>query len=333
MIQGSSGYRITDHAACSDLTQPLYELKMLCFGRYPGVVSPAPAITRWYRRRPGMDPTLCMAALQGEQLVASLFVTVAEMRLGGRLLPVGIVDTVMTHPEHRRQGLARRLLVEALQRMRERGLAASLLYTFPDTVPFRLYQSLGYQPYAPTDYFHMVRSGGFRSSLHYEVRTNPPAEDVTAFLNSQLGESDGYIPLTAALWRWRKDERPAELPISIVAVEHEGRLAGCVTLCRAPITSTSGDAFMYVLADLAIDLAADGPAVLEALLQSVPAGAEVLAPVAQAERHLQALLPGAGLARQPGECGMVAPLSLEAAQALDTPPQSWYVAVESVVGV
>ena len=104
------GYRTCTHEDVSDqpgLLQALADLNALTFGKYDGVVVPSRDFMAWYTRRPGMDPRLCQAAFAGERLVASLFVTLLEMRLWGQIVQCAIIDTVMTHPSHRRKGLAR----------------------------------------------------------------------------------------------------------------------------------------------------------------------------------------------------------------------------------
>ena len=114
------GYRICTHEDVSDqpgLLRALADLNGLTFGHYDGVVAASEEFMSWYTRRPGMDPRLCYAAFAGERLVASLFLTLAEMRLWGQTVQCGIIDTVMTHPQHRRKGLARasqERLVESL---------------------------------------------------------------------------------------------------------------------------------------------------------------------------------------------------------------------------
>lgn len=326
-------YRIHPHAEIGELASQVYELTRLAFGAYPGVLQPSEAHRAWYVRRPGMDATLSQAALLEGRLVASLFVTVAQLRLGGRLAPVGIVDTVMTHPAHRRRGLARRLLTEAIAGMRARGLSASLLYTLPGSVPFQLYRSLGYRPHAPVHYLHRLQPTTLpvRRTVQRAGPADRPA--LIAFLNEHHAGHDGYIPIDEALWSWRRVERPPELPAATYLVHKEGTVQGCATLCRAPIVASGAGAASYVITDLALGAASDAAAVLDALLSPIPAGAEARILSAEANGAVNHLLRAAGFRPSGAEVGMVLPLDAEAELALAAPPARWYVLAESVIGV
>ncbi len=327
------GYEVVRHRELGEVAGQVYDLTRLAFGSYAGVLQPSEAHRRWYVGRPGMDPDLSQAALYGATLVASVFVTVARVRLGGRLQRLGIVDTVMTHPAHRRRGLARRLMAEAIAGMRARGLAASLLYTVPGSMPYAFYQSLGYRPHAPVHYLRRVQAAP-RGPLR-GVRTAGPADQgpLTAFLNARLRRYDGYVPMDSALWRWRRASRPAELPADTYIVEEGGRILGCVTACRAPIVASNAGAASYVLTDLAIAPRVDAARVLAALLAPLPPGAEVLTLSASANVRENRLLGEAGFAAQGGEAALVLPLSPAAEEALARPPRRWYVLAESVIGV
>ena len=126
--QTTRRYDIVPHADIPDLAGQIHALAAVAFGAYPGVLAPHLAHREWYIRRPGMDRDLSMGILCDGRLVASVFVTQAPVRLGGRPLSLGIVDTVMSHPDHRRQGLARWALSAAVDAMRERVVRAG----FPD---------------------------------------------------------------------------------------------------------------------------------------------------------------------------------------------------------
>ncbi len=325
-------YRICPQAELDDLPARLHALNELTFGSYPGVIVPSPAFMRWYCERPGMDRELSLVALAGEELVASVFVTVVPLRLGGELRPTGIVDTVMTHPEHRRRGLARRLLSEAVHGMRARGLGASLLYTVPGSAGYHLYLSLGYRPHAPAHYWRRTQPmAGWRALVLRRADMRDSAR-LAAFLNTHFAGHDGHVSLDGDLWRWHKVERPAELPASVYYVEAGGSLQGCVTVCRASITGSPHGA-SYILADLAIAPGTGALGVLESLLSTIPAGADVMTLAAHADASTVGLLSGAGFQAQAGEVGMVLALAPEAERALATPPERWYVLAESVIGV
>ncbi len=162
IAEGTGMYEVRPQVAVRDLARQAHELTQLAISSYQGVLEPSLAHTAWYLRRPGMDGELSQAVLYRGRMVASLFITVAMVRLGGELVRAGLIDTVITHPDHRRRGLARRLLEEAIEAMRARGLAASLLYTVPGPVPYELYRSLGFRPHAEVAYLRRPPAPGVR---------------------------------------------------------------------------------------------------------------------------------------------------------------------------
>lgn len=326
-------YSIVSHDAIGELATQVYDLASLAFGSYAGVLKPSPAHRAWYVHRPGMDGALSQAALHRGQLVASVFVTVAEMRLGGRLQPVGIVDTVMTHPAHRRRGLARRLLSQAIGAMQARALAASLLYTVPHSMPYRFYQTLGYRPHAPVHCFARLQQAMTQAVRPARAAGAADGAQLMEFLNGHFCQHDGYVPMDEGLWRWRKVDRPDELPADTYLVREGGRLLGCVTACRARIVGARHGSVSYVLSDLAIARQADAQSVLASLLSAVPPGAEALTLSACASDDSNQMLRRAGFVEQGSEVGMLLPLGPRAENDAATPPKCWYVLAESVIGV
>ena len=330
----ADSYDLVPHATLGNLPAKVCALTRLAFGTYPGVLVPTEADMAWYIRRPGMDAYLSRAALWGEQLAASLFVTVAPVKLGGRLQLVGIVDTVMTHPDHRCRGLARRLLIEAIGLMRERGLAASLLYTLPGSVGYELYRSLGYRPHVPVHYLRRRQPSMAAPDLTIGSASPAPAASssgLIAFLNRRLAGADGYIPLDGPLWCWRRQMRPESLPAQTVVVTEGRRLLGCGTLCHAPIVGSAAPA--WVLADLALAPGSSARAWLECILAVAHPGDDVIALCAESDRKNLALLQSIGFAPSGCEVAMVLPLAPEVRDTLATTERPWYVLVESVIGV
>lgn len=328
-------YDLCCHAELGDTAPQIHHLASLTFGAYPGVLRPSAAHRDWYVRRPGMDSRLSMAAVCRDQLVCNVFVTVERVRLGGDLRPIGIVDTVMTHTAHRRRGLARSVLSQAIRRMRERGLFASLLYTVRGSMPYHFYQQLGYRPHVQVYSSCRVQAAPASPirglALH---RAGPEdAGKLMAFLNGHFSCHDGYVPLSDALWRWRKLDRPAELPADTWFVAKWDRVLGCVTICRAPIISASGEERSHVLTDLAIGPEGDPRAILTALLSPVPEGGPMRILLPKVNRQTNALLNLAGFREDIGEVSMVLPLDLDTGRVLTKMPRRWYVLTESVIGV
>ena len=326
-------YEIKSHEEIGELAAQVYQLAALSFALFPGVIQPSSAHRHWYVRRPGMDRHLSKAALHHGRLVSNVFVTLMQMRLGGRLRPVGMIDTVMTHPDHRRRGIARRLLTSAIEGMRETGLAASLLYTIDESVPYRFYRSLGYKPHAPIRYFRRVQPEGVRPVR--ALRRASPSDDrgLVEFLNERFNDHDGYVPLDEELWLWRRRERPAELPADTYFVGDSGRIVGCITVCQASVVASTHVSGSYVLADLAIGREADPDEVLNALLSAVPPGGEVLVLSASVNVEANKHLAARGFAETVREVGMLLTIDRRLEASLSRPPGRWYVLTESLIGV
>jgi predicted acetyltransferase len=92
----------------------------------------------WIRRA---IPERKHGAFADGRLAAVTHVHAFGQFFGGRSVPMGGVGDVAVAPEHRGKGLARRIMIEALQAMRARGEVISTL--FPATTT--LYRSVGYE--------------------------------------------------------------------------------------------------------------------------------------------------------------------------------------------
>lgn len=102
------------------------------------------AVVAGRRAMPGGGPELMAVSEGGEP--AALVTCSVERYDDRRAQPVGIVATVGTVPEHRRRGLARVLLVEALRRLRRAGASSASLYVdgLNPTRAFELYAWAGF---------------------------------------------------------------------------------------------------------------------------------------------------------------------------------------------
>lgn len=88
---------------------------------------------------PASDRIVC--AYDGDRLVGAVVTLDFEMTWRGTSIPCGGVSGVAVGPEDRGHGVARRLLVESLGRMRDRGEVLAALY--PTTAS--LYRSVGFE--------------------------------------------------------------------------------------------------------------------------------------------------------------------------------------------
>lgn len=119
------------------------------------------------------------------------------------------ISTVATHPEHRRRGLARRLIERSIERARELGAKVFILDVLSNNPPaYNLYQNLGF--------------------VHYDSSTELKLE---AWPNVEAEQLSGYRlrPMKISEWSARFDlalrETPAEVQAFMPLSEAQFRLS------------------------------------------------------------------------------------------------------------
>jgi len=296
-------------------------LNDLCFAEYPGVIEGGEPFMRWYMARPGLDPRLCQAAWHGDGLVAGLFVTRLALHLGATPRPVGVIDTVMTHPEHRRRGLAGSLLSATIRAARELGLWALQLYTAPGSAGHRLYGSLGFRDRATLRYWTRAKTdpgdpARWRPcSLADEARV----QDVVASHRSH----DGVPEMDTAYWAWRRHDRPLELPAATWIRDLPGGPAETVALLPATMTALGR---RTVCSDLMVRQEDS----VESLCAALPASTSLVALADERDHLLITSLRKADFERGSAEVAMLMSLSSPGGAGADLP---WFALTESVIGV
>ncbi len=347
----SAEFTIAPHTQVGHLPAQALRLASVAFAGYAGVTLPSEGKINWYLARPRMRRDLSMGALTADgQLVSSVYITLEQLRLGGQLAPVALVDTVMTDPEYRRHGLARRVLAAALEAARRAGADAALLFTVPGSMPYRFYQTLGFMPVEHIRVLarrgaslarrgaSLARQGA--SLAHRGI--GPEAGDVRSastsdaarlltFWNHVYGAHEGYVPLDETLWRWRRAERPAVLPSETLFCEIDEAVVAAVNLCAAPVIGERSRSL--VVTDLAWEPGGPGLERTRALLQCLPDDAEARILVPESDKALGRLISGDGWYEIGREAAMLAPLSREGERRLVSLQTPWYALPESVIGV
>ncbi|MCD6360124.1 MAG: GNAT family N-acetyltransferase, partial [Armatimonadetes bacterium] len=223
-----SEYELTDYVSVTDAARQFVDLSNVAFAEYEGAMEFGYEWGEWYLRRPGTDPRLCQAALAEGKLVSQVLVAVQELQIGGDLLRCGIIDSVATHPEHRKQGLARALMDRAHEAMRENAqVDAAVLYTNPAGHPYRFYGRLGYLTRAQA-----ALITGPRPDAEAVVEAVDPGEvagELMRLLNGYYAGHEGYAPLNDAMWRWHKLEVPAGTGLEVAARIEDGRAVATVS--------------------------------------------------------------------------------------------------------
>lgn len=178
-------------------------------------------------RGPGFDWELVRLGLVDGQIVAHVGVLERVLRVGPAALRFGGVFGVMTHPDFRRQGIADRLMRDALRVMRERGLHLSLL----DGVP-RYYDRFGYVTTWPS-YEMKLSAWDLRrvpdDGAGYEVRPYRP-DDLPTLLgmyDAEWGPRPFRHARTPEWMGWRLGFRLEDgRPMVDVVVDPQGAIRG-----------------------------------------------------------------------------------------------------------
>jgi predicted N-acetyltransferase YhbS len=122
---------------------------------------------------PAPDPASIRGAFRGDGYLGGYLIEERILRVGQARLKAGCVGVVVTHPDHRRQGVATALMRDALDHARARGMVVLLLHGMADF----------YTPFGYADVFDVTEHAVRRSDVAaappspYRVR---PATDVDA---------------------------------------------------------------------------------------------------------------------------------------------------------
>ncbi|HPZ39789.1 MAG TPA: GNAT family N-acetyltransferase [Candidatus Atribacteria bacterium] len=240
-------YKLSRGLEVKNIVEELLYLHSLSFGAYPGVLPTSRDFLEWYIERPGLGLENILLFLYEDKVVSSLFLTLSHIYLEGELTPVGIIDTVMTHPDYRRRGLASALLKEAEKIMAEKECRMGYLYTVPESPQFYLYQRLGYVDFKRI--FHLQREKGEKPFYDREGKESPH-QRVREFLNQNLSSYNGFVYFSEEQWMWRKAKRPVCLPTKLISLQDENNhLLATLTITEGEITTDKDSEPIIYLSD------------------------------------------------------------------------------------
>ncbi|MDI3542736.1 MAG: hypothetical protein PWP57_339 [Candidatus Atribacteria bacterium] len=240
-------YKLSRGSKVKNIMEELFYLHSLSFGTYPGVLPTSREFLEWYIERPGLGLENILLFLDEGKVISSLFLTLSHIYLEGELTPVGIIDTVMTHPDYRRKGLASALIKEAEKIMEEKGCRMGYLYTVPESPQFYLYQRLGYIDFKRI--FHLQREKEDKTFYYWEER-QCYSQKVREFLNQNLSSYNGFVYLSEEQWIWRKVKRPVCLPTKLISLQDENdHLLATFTITKGEITTDKDSEPIAYLSD------------------------------------------------------------------------------------
>jgi GNAT superfamily N-acetyltransferase len=322
-----SVYQLARGIETKNLLDQLLELHQICFGAYPGVIPSSREFLDWYLKRPGLGRENTLLVLDGEKIVSSLFLTLGEMYWEGDLVPVGIIDTVMNHPQYRQRGLASQLIKWAEEIMQARGCLYGYLYTLANSGPFHLYRRLGYRPVKSV--WHLQYRASSSQATPWPEVTSP--EMVATFLNRCFAHHNGFVPFHHGYFRWKKIQRPDILPAKILTIEENG-ICATLTVIRGEITTTTGKETIFYFTDwCGQDLPSQEKILIQAL-QCLPPQSKVDYLGSEGNQEWQ-ILRKHGFQATLEEVAMLHPLHEEASRRLERAGNPlWYPLIESIVG-
>lgn len=324
-------YRFVTHENVPDRVRQVSELNTAAFSGYEGAPVLDEAFTRWYLQRPGCTAGRCVGALDGDELVSMVLVAIEPLQIGGEVLDCGIIDSVATHPDHRRQGLARRLMNMAHEIMQADAAEAAVLYTNPDEFPYKFYQDLGYQTRATCQMMRGSKLDG-QGSVPLEIMQPEERDNLAELLDEFYGDHEGYAPMGPDLLNWHKIARPAGMEAAVMMSRSNGRLGAAATYAEIELLLEGERSPVAVISDFAWRPdTCEGREVLKTMLTVAPQ--ESLVCVVDEKDPLMELFEGVGFERGVREVSMVLPFTDEAREALDHTSGPWYPMVESIIGV
>jgi predicted acetyltransferase len=129
----------------------------------------------------GYEP---LVMLVDGRIVANVSVIRREIYLEGKIVPIGGIGSVVTHPDYRRRSYAKILMQEWLRNMQEENIYISVLLT---EIPW-IYESLGWK-IVPQGYLVVELSGQKAAKVDSNISVTKDISDVRPSIISLYDES------------------------------------------------------------------------------------------------------------------------------------------------
>ncbi|MFO7947842.1 MAG: GNAT family N-acetyltransferase [Armatimonadota bacterium] len=331
-VKKMSDYRFVTHTDVPDRVEQVTELNAVAFAEYEGAPVLDETFTHWYLQRPGSTPGRCVAALDpDDEMVSMVLVAIQPLQIGGRVIDCGIIDSVATHPGHRRHGLARRLMEMAHDIMQGDGADAAVLYTDPNNYPYEFYQSLGYQTRAMCQLMRGSRRQK-RGGVGLQLMHRPCSGDVAELLDEFYADHEGYARMDGDVFTWHKIERPEGMEVAVLTARIGEDLAATCTYAEIELLLQGSRLAVATISDFAYrPELCDGAEALKSMLAVAPQ--DRLVSICDEEDPLAELYKQMGFTPEVNEVAMILPFTNAADQAVAGDGGPWYPMVESIIGV
>jgi predicted acetyltransferase len=163
--------------------------------------------SRLYVRNPHLPPERVLVAERAAEpghdrrLVGSAALLDLRLAVDGRMVPVDGVAAVAVHPAARRQGVADRLMREAVRDAHRRRVPYSLLYAFRGSFYRRF-------AYAPVEMAHALRVAprdlpDSAERGHVRPYADGDREGIERCYRAWIGRRTGPLERSAQWWEWR----------------------------------------------------------------------------------------------------------------------------------
>jgi predicted N-acetyltransferase YhbS len=190
-------------------------------------------------------PRLIYGAFRGETCVGCYQLDIRQLRIGQALVPVGCVGAVATHPDHRRQGVASRLLRHLQQVAREHGIALLLLHGIAD-----FYHRLEYANVADTS-SHTIDCAALPALGEGSCTVRPATPDDAPALHELYTRHYGRLSRSPDLQRFLLERAPPSTTTALALDRHDralGYLQAAVAQGQPYVREVAADTWEAALA-------------------------------------------------------------------------------------
>ncbi|MEB2301421.1 GNAT family N-acetyltransferase [Lysinibacillus xylanilyticus] len=106
--------------------------------------------SQWYEKGCWNDQYICYSYIDGERVIANASISKMTVAVNGKVYKAIQVGTVMTHPDYRHKGLARKLMNDIIDKYEEQ---CEFIYLFANETVLDFYPKFGFSRVQESRYF------------------------------------------------------------------------------------------------------------------------------------------------------------------------------------